>query len=502
MTDTFDTLALKARLEEGADAAPGETRIAGRVALSTAGQGAEALRLARAAQPAWARVPLADRLAFLAAFHHDLRKNEDEFIGVLVAEGHPVQLARWELSGVLAATHPTMIARISAQLDWSGEYGDRRIRLRRRPDGVVCLSPPRNAAASNAMYGVVALAAGNALVVNAPPTSPLGVAYAYQEIVAPLLTEFGGPPGTLAVLCGHARPTLRSWLDSPDVDDICLFGPSDHGLRFEQQCVAAGKKPILELSGNDGVLVWKDADLALAATALAECFTGSGQICMLPRYALAHPDVAEPLIAAVADRARDLRPGLPEDPDTVLTPVIRRAEFTRVIAEATDAGAVLVTGGRLLDVHGAPAAQGPFAEPAVLRVDGLATAARLAAVRDETFFPLLTVVVPEPGDDLLDRMLAFLDTSGYGLRNSLWAEDPDVVERFCAEVRGGLLKVNDSHIGFVPGLPVQGGPGRSGGAHGEANNALLRTTHAQGVSIGTGVVPRSAIFDHATVNDA
>ena len=103
--------------------------------------------------------------------------------------------------------------------------------------------------------------------------------YAMRELVAPVLDELGAPPGTLNILCGDPAPMLNAWVDSPHVDDIMYFGSSENGLRFESRCVAAGKKPILELAGNDLVIIWKDADLDYAAEALTEAFYGSGQLC-------------------------------------------------------------------------------------------------------------------------------------------------------------------------------------------------------------------------------
>src|SRR5205823_6604539 len=125
--------------------------------------------------------------------------------------------------------------------------------------------------------------------------------------------------------------------------------------------------------------------------------------------------------------------------------------------------------------------------PTLLLVHGLARARDLQCVREETFFPLLPVIVPEDGDDdgdLLERVLAFVDENEYGLRNSVWADDRTVIDAFVDGLRGGgLLKVNDSHIGFAPYLATHGGTGRTGGPFGELNYPALRTTHLQGISI-------------------
>src|SRR5262249_10201585 len=107
-------------------------------------------------------------------------------------------------------------------------------------------------------------------------------------------------------------------------------------------------------------------------------------------------------------------------------------------------------------------------------------------------------VVPRPAQsrEMLRGCLQFMENNPYGLRNSLWSNDPGIASEFCDHLsNGGVLKVNDSHIGFVAAMPTHGGTGLSGGPFGECNFPLLRTTHLQGISIATAVTPRRAVFD-------
>ena len=237
-------------------------------------------------------------------------------------------------------------------------------------------------------------------------------------------------------------------------------------------------------------MVWRDADLAAAARALEECFYGSSQICMVPKYAVVHPDVADEFLALLLERVRAIRPGYPEDPEVLLSPVLKVDKFFDYLAEAKGDGGQVLLGGARVDVEGEVSATGAFFQPTVIRVDGLKRAARLACVREETFFPMLSVVVAEPGaddDELFAETVAFLNDNQYGLRNSLWTGDDAVARRFVDEVsNGGQLKINDSHIGFTSYLSTHGGNGRTGGPFGELNYVGLRTTHLQGVSWGDG----------------
>jgi acyl-CoA reductase-like NAD-dependent aldehyde dehydrogenase len=502
--DMFGTLRYKRELERGrALPDPLDSRLMGRVGTASLEQGEAALLAAGGAQRQWAAVPLEVRYAFGLAVHREIARRADELVQILIGEGHPRRLAEWEVSGILqGSSEETLLCNVQ-ELDRERSVGQRTLRLVRKPDGVVCFSPPQNAATSVSVLGLGALIAGNSLVVKIPRAVPLGIGFIYRDIVVPILEEFQAPPGVLNLVCGPSQAMLQQWLESSVVDDIFFVGSSDRGLKLGAECAIRGKKPILELAGNDGILVWKDADLPMAARALAECFYGSTQICMVPKYAVIHPDVAEELQGLLLGLLSHIKPGYPEDPDTVLTPVLKSHEFFTVLQQAVSDGAELLAGGGRMDHEGVPSPTGVFIEPTVLRVNGLDAADRVPAVREETFFPLLPVVVPTPAEAAdVDKVLDFIDSNPYGLRNSLWTQDPRLIAQFCSQVNnGGLLKVNDSHVGFAPGLPTHGGTGLTGGPFGQANFPVLMATHLQGISIATGVQPRSAVFDTGFVPD-
>ena len=419
-----------------------------------------------------------------ADFHRELLARADELVEILVHEGHPRRLAQWEVSGVVHGLDEPTRQWYHRQFRESFTIDGRDLELVRKPDGVVCINPPQNAAASNSAMGSLALLAGNTLVVKVPRNTPTGVMFVYREIFEPVLTRHGAPPGTLNLISGDTQRILKQWLRSPLVDDVLFFGSSTSGLRFGNECFAAGKKPILELSGNDGVLVWRDADLDRAAQTLTECFYGSSQICMVPKYAIVHPEIAEDLVARFLALVATIKPGYPEDPEIVLSPVLKQDQFFDFLSEAREAGCAILTGGERVGVDGIPNPGGFFLQPTVIRVNGLESARELSCVREETFFPMLPIIVPREQDpELLEQALRFMNANAYGLRNSLWSTSERVIETFIRGLsNGGLLKINDSHIGFHAILATHGGTGRTGGPTGELNYAILRTTHLQGIS--------------------
>lgn len=491
LADVFASITLKRRLEQGLDVSSAD--VVGRVSVADAETVAAATKAAAAAAPEWAATPLATRLRLGSLIRDLLRDKETELVDLLVAEGSPRALARWQVAGLHDLFSAETLEYCAAQLHQERVIGPRTLTVRRVADGVVCVNPPQNAPAASAVFGVTPLLSGNAVVVRAPRSAPLGVMFALRELVVPALAEVGAPDGVLNFFCARPGPVLTAWLDSPDVADIFYTGDVERGLTLERECVARGKKPILELAGNDCVVVWADADLDAAVEALTESFLGSGQICMVPNQVVAHPAIADELLAKLAAAAAAVRPGYPDEPGVLLSPVLRAERFFSYVRDALDHGATLVHGARRLEVDGEPSDTGPFVEPTVLRVDGFARCREIEAVRAETFFPLLPVIVPETGS--LDAVLAHVNSNPYGLRNSLWANDERVIDAFVARTtNGGVLKINDSHMGFLPYLPTHGGTGLTGGAFGEANYPMLRSSHLQGVSRATGVSPRAALL--------
>jgi acyl-CoA reductase-like NAD-dependent aldehyde dehydrogenase len=498
LEDVFTSVSLKRALEQDPD--PGSPAaqhpyVVGRCACVDNVDIDLATEAAADSVREWAGVPLDDRLRLGERFREELIAHEDTILDIMVAEAHPISLARWEFSCLLQVFSQESIAYYRQQMYTELAYQGRRLIVRRQADGVVCINPPQNAPVPSSTLAVLALMAGNGVVVRAPRSIALSTLYILRELVVPLLDEVGAPPGVLNVICGKPRQIIERWLAHPKVNDILYFGSSELGLEFERDCVANGKKPILELAGNDTLVVWKDADIPFAVEAITESFHGSGQICMVPNRVVAHPDIAEELLAQLGSAAEAIKPGYPDDPTVLLSPVRRSEKFFALLRQATELGGEVVAGGHRVEVDGTVSQTGQFLQPTVVRVDGLDTALTYDMVRHETFFPLLPVVVPAPTSDevLLARVIDFVNGNEYGLRNSLWSRSPEVVDEFLRHVRnGGLVKVNDSHIGFLPFVPSHGGTGLTSGAFGEANYPILKTSHVQGVSVGTGISPRAA----------
>jgi len=357
--------------------------------------------------------------------------------------------------------------------------------LARRADGVVCVSPPKNAPCSNSLTAGYSLLGGNTLVIKPPLKMPLSTIYLWKEIVWKAVKENKGPNGTINIVLGNSKKITDEWLASPYVNDIIYFGDSKTGLEIGQRVFLSGKKPILELSGNDMMLIWKDADIKGAVDSLLDAFLGSTQICMVPKKALIHENIYEEFIKEFINVAKKLKVGLPSNPETCLTPVLLIDTFIDFLDDAIRKGARLVYGGERLNYKGDEDKSGTFIKPAILLIDDHKKATEMRCLKEENFFPLLPLVKVNGSDEeIFKKMADMVNSNEYGLRASLWINSSLFLRKFIRHLyNSGLLRINSKHIDFSVGLSSHGGTKKTGGPYGEMNYMWQKTTHLQGISL-------------------
>jgi acyl-CoA reductase-like NAD-dependent aldehyde dehydrogenase len=450
----------------------------------------EAMRAAHEAAGGMRALSLQRRTRILKDIHDLLIEKKSELIELMVAEGHPVRLAEWEFSGMESSYRKATLDYFSQEMskEMKSANGES-IFLVRKPDGVVCVSPPKNAPASISLFAGFCLLPGNSLIIKPPLRVPIACTYLWSQVVQRAAKANGAPDGCINIVTGNSQSITKDWMQSPLVNDIFYFGDSEKGMEIGTEAFAHGKKPILELSGNDFMVIWEDAPLREAAESLVEGFLGSMQICMAPKKAMIHPavfnrflDIFVPLVA------EKVRVGLPSDPNVYLTPVARLREFHTVLQETVEQGAKLLLGGRRLNHRGEPDPRGQFAEATLVSIrDG--DPMRFTSVSQENFFPLMPLVSLPAHHNMsekavFDWMVNVLGKNAFGLRTSIWTRSKIWASRFAREIsNSGMLRINSPHLGFTPYFAPNGGPGKSGGPFGEMNFPWLKSSHLQGVSV-------------------
>lgn len=339
----------------------------------------------REAQLVWAEYSARRRRQVLRAWRREIWSHRAEFVALIHREnGKPTDDALLEI--VLTLEH----------IAWAEKNAARLMRTRREspglllanysahvdqvPLGVIGVIGPWNYplyAANSAVSA--ALAAGNTVVFKpSEHTTAVGARYvrsfrdANPDIPADVLTMVTGLGPTGAALC------------QAGVDKIAFTGSTSTGSAIMAQCAPTLTPVVMECGGKDPVLVANDADIDVAAEAVAwGAFTNGGQTCVGVERVYVESAVASRFIDELVAHARTVRPGI--DSDASYGPMTMPAQLDVVRRHLHDATAA---GGRAL-IGGLGAVGARFAGPTVL-VD---TPEDCTAVREETFGPTVTVKI-------------------------------------------------------------------------------------------------------------
>lgn len=396
---------------------------------------------AREAFPSWSRTAPAERSALLQATADRVREEAPRLLPLIIAEtgatlsvGSALQVpmcanrfdryARGALQDISVAIAPSVME--PTPLAPGGLMGALALRP---PAGVVtCIAPYNFPMTSMAGKVAPALATGNTVVMKPAPQDPLAVI----ELAA-IMDEVGFPPGVVNVVTGSDAAVGAALVDSADVDMISFTGSTVVGQRIYEAGAKTMKRLLMELGGKGACLVFDDADLAKAVTALASVWAfHSGQICTAPTRAIVHRRVYDELVSRLAQVAPTLTVGDPTRAETVVGPVISAAQRDRIedyVASGRSEGAELVYGGPRPELD-----SGFYAAPTLLA----GCHNRMRVVREEIFGPVLVVV---PFDDE-DEAVEIANDSDYGLYDYVYSEDTARAFRVAQQLRCGHIGIN------------------------------------------------------------
>jgi len=434
------------------------------------------------------KVPLEVRVEILKEIRERLLLNKSEVLGLMIAEGQPKVIAEWEFDEMIRAFSDKTLQFYQREIirRFDDNNNNEKIILQRKPDGVLGVCLPKNAPLSSSMLSLLALLAGNTIVLKPPLKNPISVFHVWKKIIDAVIIEKTNIKGVVNVIVGNSKEIFSEWMGNPMLKDVLYFGGSEDGFKAWGQACQNNKKIILELSGNDFMIVWKEIHhLEKASQAFIDGFIASSQVCMLPRKALIHHEIADSFIAAIIEKSKHIVPGLPGDYKTILSPVGKIQFFNEFLSDAINKGARLLCGGKRINVSGKEASDGQYIEPTIIVVEEINRLQQMRLFNEETFFPLLTVI-PVKGDDdfIAEQMCDTVNSNPFGLRVSAWVRDKKYLDKFISEIDNcGMLRINSRHVEFSEYLPTHGGTGMTGGPYGSLNYLWDKTSHLQGVSI-------------------
>lgn len=325
----------------------------------------------------------------------------------------------------------------------------------RYPVGVVAGIVPFNAPVNLACHKIgPAFAAGNAIIVKAPPQAPYTL-----SLVVEVCLDAGLPPDAIALLHGDGDMGAALVRDGR-VDFLSFTGSARVGLAIK---AAAGMRgTILELGGVGPTIVHYDADVADAAAMCAHSgYRLAGQSCASLQNLFVHQMVLERFTALFLEKVRGLTSGDPRDLITDVGPVINETAALRIeswLAEATAAGArILAGGGR----------RGNVIQPTVVT----GASQQLKIVCDEVFGP---VVVIHPYDDI-GTVFEWIRGTGAGLNCGLFTKLHSVAFRAGREVPCAAIVVNGTST-FRPDQMPYGGLRNSGYGRESPRDTIMAMT--------------------------
>ena len=412
---------------------PATGQVARRVQLGSAADVDAAVAAARAAQPAWADVPPIRRARVMLKFLELLNQHRDALAAMITAEhGKVFTDAQGEVSrGIDIVEFACGIPQLL-----KGDYTDQVSTgidnwTMRQPLGVVAGITPFNFPVMVPMWMFpVALACGNAFVLKPSERDP-----SPSLFMAELLRQAGLPDGVFNVVQGD-KVAVDALLVHPDVKAVSFVGSTPIAQTIYETGAHHGKRVQALGGAKNHLVVMPDADVDTVVDALVGAAYGSaGERCMAISVAVLVGDIADTVVARVAERARTLKIRNGMELDAEMGPIVTREARDRIenyLAVGVQEGATLVVDGRGTQV---PGHEGGFFTGGSL-FDHVKPDMRI--YREEIFGPVLSCVrVKDFGE-----ALQLVNDHEFGNGVACFTSDGNVAREFSRRVQAGMVGIN------------------------------------------------------------
>ncbi|MCS6916727.1 MAG: aldehyde dehydrogenase family protein, partial [Chitinophagales bacterium] len=309
---------------------------------------------------------------------------------------------------------------------------------------------------------MIALVCGD-VVVWKPSSKVMLCAIAVHKLMAPVLQRNNVPEGVINLIAGSSREVGDVMLDDVRIPLISATGSTRMGKQVAQRVAARLGRTILELGGNNAIIISSHAnlDLALRATTFGAVGT-CGQRCTTARRLIVHEEVYDEVAQRLVAIYRQLNIGNPLDARNHVGPLIDQGavkEFTEAISAARQQGGNLLTGGEVLQGPGYES--GCYVSPCIIEMPG-----NTPIVQQETFAPILYLMKYRT----MEEAIALHNGVPQGLSSAIFTDSVREMELFLS-VEGsdcGIANVNigtsGAEIGGAFGGEKETGGGRESGS--------------------------------------
>ncbi len=439
---------------------PATGEVLSQVRGATAADYENVMKSAVSAAAEWSKVPSPKRGEYVRLLGEELRKSKTD-LGTLVSLENGKILAEGlgEVQEMIDIIDFAVgQSRMLYGLTMHSERPQHRMYEQWHPLGVVGIISAFNfPVAVWAWNATLAAICGNASVWKPSPKTPL-TALAVQNLCNRVLKANKLPP-VFQMFIDAGTELATRFVDDPRVALVSFTGSTAVGRSVGERVAKRLGKVLLELGGNNAIIVDETADLDLAVPAVVFGAVGTaGQRCTTTRRVLVHSSRLAEFEKRLVNAYQQVRIGDPLDGSTLMGPLIDNGSVERyksALTAAREAGAEVLHGGKVLD------RPGNFVEPAIVRARN-----DWNIVQTETFAPILYVI---PFNSLAEA-IEMQNASAHGLSSALFTDRLQNAETFLSSVGSdcGIANVNlgtsGAEIGGAFGGEKETGGGRESGS--------------------------------------
>jgi len=425
---------------------------------------ADAVAAANAAKRAWQLTPAPKRAEILYRLGARVAERKEELAQAMTREmGKVLTEARGDVQeGIDMAYLAAGEGRRMYGVTTPSEMPDKWAMSVRAPLGVAGIITAWNFPFAVPTWKIFpALVSGNTIVFKPSEEAP---EMAWH--LAQMLAACGLPPGVLNVVFGDGAKAGAALVAADGIDVVSFTGSNAVGTAIATECAKRGKRVSLEMGGKNAITVMEDADLTLAADAIAwAAFGTTGQRCTATSRVIVHEQVHDALQALVLERAKAWRFGDGLVEGQQMGPVINRRQLEKIdgyVKLGMSEGAKVVVGGAIA-TEGA-LGKGNFYPPTVF--SGVTPGMRVA--QEEIFGPVLAMLRVKS----LEEAIEVNNAIAYGLSSSIFTRDVNKAFQAMRDLSSGLVYVNHGTTGAETHLPF-GGVRGTGNGHREAGHTML-----------------------------
>jgi acyl-CoA reductase-like NAD-dependent aldehyde dehydrogenase len=424
---------------------PANGDLVGQVDITPVEQIPLIVKHAQDAQKHWGALPIDERIAYIVKATKGM-ESKTQPLGELLSKEMGKNFERssnevFGCSGDAAYRTKEVKDAIKTQVF---KNGGRETQLQYNPLGVCAIIAPWNYPMSMAHWMIIpALAAGNTVILKPSEETPL-IAQSYVDTLNEIL-----PTNVLQIVQG-AEEQGRALVDSA-VNFIGFTGSREVGKEIVRKSAETLKRVMMELGGNDPLIVMKDADLRQAAYfATGNSFENAGQMCIATERIYVDATIAETFEILITDVASQYKIGSWDDESAHIGPIINNTQRDIIISHIEDAvskGAKVLLGGTEHPER--------YIKPTVLTD----VTPDMLIAKEETFGPLICI----SKFNEIDEAIAMANDSEYGLGASVFGTEG--VEIVGQQIEAGMIGINQG-IGGLGDTPWVGAKQSGLGYHG------------------------------------